>query len=60
MALDAAASVWPVERADAVVAINLVHIAPWAATLGLMAGAARVLPPDGVLVLYGPTRRVEC
>lgn len=54
LALDAAAPVWPVERADAVVAINLVHIAPWAATLGLMAGGARVLPPDGVLVLYGP------
>ena len=54
LALDAAAPIWPVERADAVVAINLVHIAPWAATLGLMAGGARVLPPDGVLVLYGP------
>jgi SAM-dependent methyltransferase len=52
--LDAAAPAWPVERAEAVVAINLVHIAPWAATLGLMAGAARVLRPGGVLVLYGP------
>jgi SAM-dependent methyltransferase len=52
--LDASAPDWPVERAEAVVAINLVHIAPWAATLGLMAGAARVLRPGGVLVLYGP------
>lgn len=45
---------WPVRRADAIVAINMVHISPWASTLGLMAGAGRVLPAGGVLVLYGP------
>jgi SAM-dependent methyltransferase len=55
--LDASAAVWPVTRADAVICINMIHIAPWAATLGLMAGAARVLGPDGVLFLYGPYRR---
>lgn len=55
--LDAAApDSWPVERADAVVAINMIHIAPWAATQGLMAGAARVLPEGGLLYLYGPFR----
>ncbi len=43
---------WP--AADAVVAINLIHISPWAATLGLMAGAQRVLPQGGLLFLYGP------
>ena len=53
--LDAAAS-WPVAQADAVVAINMIHIAPWSATLGLMAGAAQVLPVGGVLILYGPFR----
>jgi SAM-dependent methyltransferase len=47
---------WPVGHADAVVAINMIHIAPWQATLGLMAGAARVLPPGGLLFLYGPFR----
>ena len=52
--LDASAEAWPVERADAVVAINMVHISPWAATQGLVRGAARVLSPGGVLVLYGP------
>ena len=52
--LDAVSSSWPVTRADAVVAINMVHIAPWRATQGLMAGAARVLAPGGVLYLYGP------
>jgi SAM-dependent methyltransferase len=54
LALDAAAPSWPVERADAVVAINMIHISPWQATQGLMAGAARVLAPGGVLYLYGP------
>ncbi len=54
--LDAAAAVWPVSQADAVVAINLVHIAPWEATLGLISGAARILTPDGLLFLYSPFR----
>jgi SAM-dependent methyltransferase len=47
---------WPVERADAVLSINLIHIAPWAAAEGLVAGAGRVVPPGGVLFLYGPYR----
>src|ERR1043165_5697619 len=55
--LDAAAAVWPVARADAIVSINMIHIAPWRAAEGLMAGAARVLPPDGPLYLYGPYRQ---
>jgi SAM-dependent methyltransferase len=45
---------WPVERADAVVNINMIHISPWSATEGLMIGAGRLLPPGGVLFLYGP------
>ncbi|RAK59850.1 SAM-dependent methyltransferase [Phenylobacterium hankyongense] len=45
---------WPVERADAVVNINMIHISPWSATQGLMAGAGRLLPSGGVLFLYGP------
>ena len=51
--LNAASPAWPVARADAVVCINMIHIAPWAASLGLMAGAERVLEPEGVLYLYG-------
>jgi SAM-dependent methyltransferase len=54
--LDAAADTWPVTRADAVVAINMVHIAPWTVTQGLMAGAARVLTSGGLVFLYGPFR----
>ncbi|MGJ3265214.1 MAG: DUF938 domain-containing protein [Salinarimonas sp.] len=57
MALDTAAPDWPAIRADAVVAINMIHIAPWEAGLGLMAGAGRLLPPGGPLVLYGPFNR---
>jgi hypothetical protein len=52
--LDASKDDWPVTRADAVVCINMIHIAPWAACLGLLRGAVRVLPPAGPLVLYGP------
>lgn len=52
--LDAGAAEWPVERADAMVAINLIHIAPWSVAEGLMAGAGRVLPAGGLLILYGP------
>jgi hypothetical protein len=54
--LDACASAWPVARADAVVSINMIHIAPWRAAQGLMAGAARTLPPGAPLYLYGPFR----
>jgi len=55
--LDVRRQPWPVDAADAVVCINMIHIAPWAATRALMAGAARLLPATGVLVLYGPYRR---
>ena len=45
---------WPVTQADAVVCINMIHISPWASTLGLLQGAGAILPPGGVLYLYGP------
>ncbi|MFC4596543.1 DUF938 domain-containing protein [Sphingobium tyrosinilyticum] len=52
-----AATPWPLTSADALLCINMVHIAPWAATLGLMKGAGQVLPPGGLLYLYGPYLR---
>jgi len=54
LAIDVCDPAWPVERADAVVSINMVHISPWEASLGLIEGAARVLARGGVLILYGP------
>lgn len=54
LALDAAADIWPIGQADAILCINMVHISPWAATLGLFAGASRLLPPGAPLILYGP------
>ena len=54
IALDAASDVWPLDRADAILCINMVHISPWEATLGLFAGAARLLAADAPLILYGP------
>lgn len=52
--IDASASKWPVDFADAVLNINMVHISPWAAALGLLDGTARLLRPGQPLILYGP------
>lgn len=54
--LDATDEEWPVAKVDAIFSANMVHISPWAATLGLLAGAGRVLKDDGLLILYGPYR----
>ncbi|MEA5464443.1 DUF938 domain-containing protein [Leptothoe sp. PORK10 BA2] len=60
--LDVCAAPWPLETdgqrsIDAIVNINMIHIAPWAACESLMAGAERILPENGVLYLYGPFQR---
>lgn len=73
IALDVCDRVWAVERHElpkplsnldfkrdrivAIVNINMIHIAPWSACLGLMAGAGRILPPGGILYLYGPFKQ---
>ena len=57
VALDAQSAAWPVEQADAVLCSNMIHIAPWRAATGLIAGAGRLLSADGLLYLYGPYRR---
>ena len=45
---------WPEAPVDAIFCANMIHISPWANTLGLLDGAARTLKEGGVLVLYGP------
>ena len=55
--LDVTASPWPIDRADAILCCNMIHIAPWQAAEGLFAGAAKILPPGAPLVLYGPFKR---
>lgn len=55
--IDVRMLVWPIISADAVVCINMIHIAPWEATPALFAGARRLLPPGGMLYLYGPFMR---
>ena len=57
LAIDAASAPWPIEAADAVLCINMVHIAPWSAACGLIAGAERILSKGGLLYLYGPFSR---
>ena len=55
--IDVCSKNWGVEPLapfDAIVSINMVHVAPWAATLGLFAGAGRLLRDGAILYLYGP------
>ena len=55
--LDVTRLPWPLQTADALVAINMIHVAPWAATLALFEGAKALLSTGHVLFLYGPYRR---
>lgn len=59
--IDATDDYWVVETQKveiaAIVNINMIHIAPWSACLGLMAGAGRILPNGGILYLYGPYKQ---
>ncbi|MBD2568413.1 class I SAM-dependent methyltransferase [Anabaena lutea] len=62
--IDVELPVWPVEKEAlpelsivAIVNINMIHISPWSACLGLMAGAGRILPSGGILYLYGPYKQ---
>lgn len=61
LAIDVRDSVWSIEEKKieiaAIVNINMIHIAPWSACLGLMAGANRLLAKDGILYLYGPFKQ---
>ncbi len=47
----------PIERADAIICINMVHISAWAATVGLFENGRAILPPGGPLYVYGPYKR---
>jgi len=57
LAIDVTREPWGIDGVDAMVCINMIHIAPWAAAEALFTGAGRRLPPGGVLYLYGPYRR---
>ncbi len=45
---------WPDLTVNAVIVANMLHISPFATIQGLLAGAASVLEPDGILHIYGP------
>ena len=59
--LDTTAAEWPLAKEelplDAIFTANLLHISPWPASLGLLAGASRYLSADGLLLIYGPFMR---
>ena len=55
--LDASRSPWPIASADGIICINMVHISPWEATLGLIRAAAAILPSTAPFYLYGPYKR---
>ena len=50
--LDVMSQDWP--AADAIYCANMIHISPWECTVALMAGAARHLSSQGLLITYGP------
>jgi len=52
MRIDVMQEGWGLDYADVVMCINMIHISPWVATLGMFAGAKRL--GARVLVLYGP------
>lgn len=54
IAIDVRTDEWGIQRADAICCINMVHISPWEATVGLMKQAGKLLPQEAPLVLYGP------
>ena len=55
--LDVTSLPWPLQTTDAVVCINMIHVAPWPATLALLEGTKALLTTGHVLFLYGPYRR---
>ncbi|WP_322062516.1 DUF938 domain-containing protein [Paraburkholderia sp. J63] len=55
--LDVRREPWPVDAVDAIVCINMIHIAPWEAAVALMKGAGARIAAGNALVLYGPYRR---
>jgi hypothetical protein len=57
LVLDVSQSPWPTATADGIICINMIHISPWEATLGLIKGAAAILPPASPFYLYGPYLR---
>lgn len=58
LALNAAApDAWSAVQPDAILCVNMIHIAPWDAAIGLFTGAGRRLPPGAPLCLYGPYKR---
>jgi len=57
LGLDVSVGPWPEGPFDAVISINMIHISPWNACLGLLEGAAESLTMDGFLFLYGPYTR---
>lgn len=54
LALDVRDETWPLVAAEAVVCINMIHISPWTATVGLFKGAGRALARGHTLLTYGP------
>ncbi len=59
LALDASTGDWPIEHADAILCINMVHISPWDAALGLFTQSAKLLQKGAPLILYGPYFRKD-
>jgi len=57
LTLDVLDMQWPIARVDAILCINMIHIAPWAAAQALFAHSGQLLADGSLLILYGPFKR---
>ena len=52
--LDVTSQEWDIDAVDVIMSMNMIHIAPWEACVGLLQGAGKYLVPGGWLYTYGP------
>ena len=58
--INAAELDWNISATDnifAIVAINVIHISSWSVTKGILSGAQKFLPSQGILYFYGPFKQ---